>query len=428
MFAFMFAFVLLGYMQRTSIAVAASSIMPALHLTLWQIGLLNATFTALYALTQVPGGVLGQRIGARRTFVLTGALGCVATVMVPLAPLLLSGALLFAALLAAQALMGAAQGPLFPVSAAVMEAWFSVKRWSMVVGLQTSGALLGGALTPLLVTTLTGAWGWQPTLLVIAVPAALLTLAWAKHGRDDPRSHAAVSRTDLDELKDNPVHRPAPLTWRRLGAIVADRNVLILTLSYLAMNYSFYFLSYWSFIYLVQVRHFSGIESGIVGMVPWIGAAVGCASGGIADRMVDRFGPRRGYRIVPLLTLPSVAVLMLLTNRVTGAYQAVAVLTLIFAAVEINEGAYWAATMRVAPSDVAAATGFLNLGGNLGGIACQLTVAALVSVGWWNAAFATGAVLAIVAAALWLLADAGHEAHPDARHKAHSPSGIAAIP
>ena len=64
----------------------------------------------------------------------------------------------------------------------------------------------------------------------------------------------------------------------------------------------------------------------------------------------------------------------------------------------------------------------------LGGIACQLTVAALVSVGWWNAAFATGAVLAIVAAALWLLADAGHEAHPDARHKAHSPSGIAAIP
>ena len=70
-------------------------------------------------------------------------------------------------------------------------------------------------------------------------------------------------------------------------------------------------------------------------------------------------------------------------------YGAVLSMAAAFFAVEINEGAYWAATMNIARSDTAAATGVLNTGGNLGGIICQPIVAdffssRLVEPGIWD--------------------------------------------
>jgi sugar phosphate permease len=169
------------------------------------------------------------------------------------------------------------------------------------------------------------------------------------------------------------------------------------------MNYAFYLLSYWSFLYLVQVRHFSGLESGFVGMAPWIGAAIGAVSGGyLSDGLAERLGIRWGFRLVPLITLPIVAVLLLVTIHVTSPYAAVVALAAAFGAIEINEGAYWAATMHIARTDTGAATGVLNTGGNVGGIICQPVVAALSGMGLWNGAFASGSFFALVAAGTWL--------------------------
>src|SRR5512145_12755 len=111
---------MLSYVQRTSLGVAAQNIMPDLHLSQVQIGWLNAAFATCYALAQVPGGVLGQHYGARITYTFVGLVGLVATLATPLAPVVLTGTTLFVALLAAQALLGASQGPVFPVIAAAL--------------------------------------------------------------------------------------------------------------------------------------------------------------------------------------------------------------------------------------------------------------------------------------------------------------------
>jgi MFS transporter, ACS family, glucarate transporter len=404
-FLFMFAFALMSFVQRTSIAVAAETIMPVLHLTQVQIGLLNTSFLIAYTIMQIPGGVIGQRFGARLTYVGVGVIGIAATLATPILPVLYSGAALFMALLIAQSVLGVALAPIFPVFAAVVEVWFPKNRWAIANGLQTCGMLLGGAVTPILVVNLTRNIGWQGALLCIALPVAVVTAGWAWYGRSNPRQHPSVTQAELAELEPAEIVRP--LTARRLGGIVADRNVLLLTISYLCMNYTFYLLTYWSFLYLVQVRHFKGIESGFAGMVPWIGAALGAAIGGfLSDRLAERLGARWGYRVVPLIALPSVAALLLLTIAVSSPYGAVFSLAAAFGAVEINEGAYWAAAMRVARADTGAATGVLNTGGNLGGILCQPVVAALSAAGAWNIAFATGTALALAAAGAWLLIDA----------------------
>lgn len=404
-FAFTFAFAMLSFIQRTSIAVAGESIIAAVHITQMQIGLLNAAFLTTYTLMQIPGGALGERFGARRTFMAVGLLGLCATLATPLWPVVFNGTAIFVALLITQGVLGVSQAPVFPMSAAVIEAWFPVNRWAIANGYQTSGMLLGGAVTPPLIVVLTQCVGWRGALLSIALPVLLIFAAWGWYGRDSPEEHPLVKKEELDELPRRTVPT-SPLTARRLAAILTDRNVLLLSLSYLCMEYTFYFLTFWSFLYLVQVRHFSGISSGVAGMVPWIGAAIGAAAGGIlSDRAVERFGCRWGYRIVPLISLPMVAVLLLVTSSVTTPWSAVFALTAAFAGVEVNEGAYWAATMRVARADTGAAAGVLNTGGNAGGILCQPVVALLTAEGGWEAAFATGAVLAIIAGVLWLLVD-----------------------
>jgi predicted MFS family arabinose efflux permease len=114
--------------------------------------------------------------------------------------------------------------------------------------------------------------------------------------------------------------------------------------------------------------------------------------------------------MVPLVALPTSAVFLYLTVKAANTYWAVAALCLGFACVEVTEGSYWGATMRRAPDDTMAATGLLNTGGNLGGVVATPIIAALSSSYSWTVVFATGAVLAVTAAGLWLWIDTGQPA------------------
>jgi MFS transporter, ACS family, glucarate transporter len=405
-FGFIFSFAMLSFIQRTSIAVAGASIVAALPITQIQIGLLNAAFLTTYTLMQIPAGALGERFGARLTFTVVGILGLFSTLAVPLVPIAFSGSSVFIGLLIAQCMLGISQAPVFPMGAALIEAWFPVNRWAIANGFQTSGMLIGGAVTPPLIVGVTQAVGWRAALLSIALPILLVYAAWSWYGRNRPQQHFSVTEEELDELPQKTASA-AHVGPRRVTEILLDRDILLLSLSYLCMNYTFYLLTFWSFLYLVQVRHFSGISSGIAGMLPWLGAALGAAVGGVlSDRSVERFGPRWGYRLVPMIALPIAGILLLVTLSVTTPWSAVVALGAAFAAVEVNEGAYWAATMRIARADTGAAAGVLNTGGNAGGIVCQPVVAFLSASGNWEAAFATGAALAVVSALLWLFIDA----------------------
>lgn len=400
-YACMFGFAAMAYVQRTTISVAAPELTEALQLSKQQLGWLFMAFTAAYAAGQLPGGALGQRFGPRAVFTGIGLVGVVATLATALPPYLLAGTALLGALIAAQALLGLGQGPVFPVFATVVERWFPSRQFALANGVISSGMLLGGALTPPLLVALIAAVGWQRAILATALPALLLTLGWWHFGRDRPEQHSRVTAEELAEL--DPAPPAPPLTFDRMSEVLRDRNILLLALSYLCMNFVFYTIMSWSFLYLVEQRGLKGLESGLMAMIPWIGAAVGAAAGGVlADRLAQRHGATRGYRILPLLSLPVGALMLVAIPAAASAALAVAALTLAFFAMEINEGPYWAATMSIARADTGAATGVLNTGGNTGGIICQPLVAWLVAGGDWTAAWVTGAGFALVAAALWL--------------------------
>ena len=123
------------------------------------------------------------------------------------------------------------------------------------------------------------------------------------------------------------------------GRVLGDPQVLLLTLSYLVMNFVFYLVTFWSFLYLVQERKLSVLESGWLAALPFVVAGIASATGGrIADRLRQRFGDRTGPRILPLVTLPLAAVFLYLTVSVASPYWAIAALCLGFACVEVERG------------------------------------------------------------------------------------------
>ena len=185
-----------------------------------------------------------------------------------------------------------------------------------------------------------------------------------------------------------------------------NRDIALITFSYVCMNFAFYLLANWSFLYLIQERHFTVLEGGWLASLPPLGAAIGAGMGGaMTDRLCTLLGVRWGYRAMPLVALPTAGALLLAAIYSTNPYLAVAALVLSFMAVEMNEGAYWGGTMRIAQADSMAATGVMNTGGNLGGLIGIPIVAWLSGHGAWNASFVIGFILCIVAAVAWLGVD-----------------------
>ena len=408
-FAFLFAFGLIAYVQRTGVTVAAERMMPELHLSQLQIGLIEQAFVIGYALFQLPGGLLGQRFGARAAFTAFGIVAFAAVMATPAAPELFSGAALFTVLLGAQFLLGIAQAGIFPVSNGVFEAWFPARQWALALGAQNMGLNLGAALTPPLIAVLMSAVGWQQALAWSSIPPVVVIALWVWYARNSPREHPAVSSAELAELGDEGAQAPVDdkVTVRRLLRLLGHRSTLLLALSYLAMNYSFFLLSNWCFLYLIQERHFSVLQSGWLAMLPPIVAGVGSGVGGVTTGwLCKRFGATWGYRGVPLVALPLVGVLLLIAVETSNAFVAVAALTGCFGFIEINEAAYWAASMAVGRSDSMATGGVLNTGGSLGGIIGIPVVAYLSGRHAWGAAFAIGSACAVAAALLWLGIDA----------------------
>lgn len=413
-FSLLFGFGLVAYVQQKSLTIAAAQMMPQLGLSQMQVGWLQQAFVLGYALLQLPGGVFGQRLGARRTFVIVGLVSFIAMIATPVAPYLFGGQPLFVVLLGAQLTLGFAQAAIFPVCAGVWETWFPANRWALVVGLHTMGTALGAAITPPLIASLMIVAGWQNALLWTTLPALGLIAAWAWYGRDTPREHPSVTHSELAEIGDDSAAQvDSDISAKRLLGLLRDRNVQLLTISYVLMNYAFYLLSNWSFLYLLQERHFSMLASGWLAITPPLASAIGAGLGGaMTGVLCKRYGDRWGFRLIPLCALPLAGLLLMVVVGVTNPYLAVLALAVCFGCVELTEGSYWGGAIKVARGDSMTVCGIMNTGGNFGGIIGIPIVAYLSGLGSWYLAFFIGTMSAIASAVAWLGIDAAQTLDP----------------
>ena len=286
----------------------------------------------------------------------------------------------------------------------MVSAWFPVSGWGLPNGLSSAGLTLGAAATGPLIVWLVDAVGWRGSFLVTSPLALLLAAVFWGYTRDHPRQHPGVDPRELDLIEAG---RPPPEAaaaergvWK---AALANREILLLTASYFCMNYVFYLFFNWFFYYLVEVRGFESQQAAALTATQWIIGAVGATLGGLlCDRAMRRFGARRGARILPMLGLVTSALLLAAGAWSDEPLLAVVLLAACFGFNQITEAGFWAATIAVAGRHASAAAGVLNTGGNLVGFFGALLVPLIASALGWSWAIASGAVLALIGAALWL--------------------------
>jgi MFS transporter, ACS family, glucarate transporter len=405
----LFGFSIFGYMQRTGIAIAAEPMMQELGLNQVTLGLLLTVFLAGYTVFQIPGAVLGEYWGPRRTLTWMGATTLLATAATALAPRLASVGAVIAILIAARLLLGAAQAGLYPVTTGAIKNWFPVRNWGFAQGVLIMGAWVGSAVTPPLVSALVLHVGWRAALAAVCVPSLLLLAWWQINARDRPAEHPFVGELELAEIAEGVAAADEKISLSRIAHVLVDRQVLLVTASYLLMNYVFYLVTFWSFLYLRQERQMTTLESGWLASLPFLTAAVASAAGGrLSDYLIARWGAGWGVRVLPLVSLPCSGLFLWLTGAAGTTYLAVAALCLAFGCCELMEGPYWSVTMRLAPDDSMAATAVLNTGGNLGGVLATPAIAALSANHQWHAIFALGAAASLAAAVLWFWVDIAH--------------------
>jgi MFS family permease len=159
-------------------------------------------------------------------------------------------------------------------------------------------------------------------------------------------------------------------------------------------------------LYLIQERHFSVLESGFLAIAPPLAAAFGAGIGGVlTSALCAPLGNRWGYRLVPLVALPTAGVLLLVAVHSGNPYAAVAALAACYGAVELTEAAYWGTAMTIGGGDTMTVSGIMNTGGNLGGIVGIPIVAYLSGHHAWNAAFFAGVAFALASASAWIFID-----------------------
>ncbi len=400
----------IAYILRINMSVAGEALADDLSLSRVQLGVVLGAFAWGYALFQFPGGLLCDRLGARRALTLIvvawGACNLLpgllpGTAVLP--PLALVGVL---ALL--RFLMGAAQAPIYPIiGGATIRLWFPVSAWGFPNAVTNAGAAVGSAAAGPLIGWLVVTLGWRASFLVTAPVAFAFAAAWWWSYRDHPVQHPRVSAVEAAYIAgDRPAadaEPPQPGAWR---ALFRNRNLRLVTLSYFCSNYLFYFFFNWLVIYLVEERRFTLLEGGWYAAAPWMVGALGALAGGfITDRLSRRRGMTFGCRWPALVSLLCAGALIFAVARAEAPLAAVALLSACLGFQQATDPVYWAATTAVAGREAAAACGVLNTAGNVVGGIGALLVPLTVDAFGWPVALGTTAGFAVAGGLLWLAVD-----------------------
>lgn len=395
-----------AYVLRTNFNIVSETMMHDLGMNPVQLGMVFSAFAAGYAIFQFPGGVFGDRFGARFTItaiaICWGLLALV-TAAIPGTDVLSVGAIV-ATLVITRFLVGAFHAPFFPVSiGGTIASWFPVKQWGIANGLTSTGLTLGAAATAPVVVWLMAEYGWRSALLITAPTGFLIAILFRWYVTNDPKDHPQITTQELSTIaSDRPPEGAVPEkgSWK---VPLMNRNVLLITCSYFCMNYVFYLFFSWFFFYLVDVKGFTATQAGILISAQWIFGAIGALAGGLlCDVLVRRQGLRYGPKRLVITALILSAFFLAVGAVSDNVILSVGTLCLAFGCTQLTEAPIWVSTMAVSGRHAPAATGVLNTGANIPGVLGGLLVP--FTAGWlgWPAAMVTGSVFALLGAFLWL--------------------------
>src|ERR1700722_599803 len=189
----LFITVVITYLDRSNLSIAATAIAQDLQLNPAHMGLVFSAFGWSYALLQIPGGMLVDRARPRLMMALIIGLWSLATILQGFASA-------FVLLLSLRVLLGVLEAPAYPTLNRIVTTWFPDSERARAIAVYTSGQYVGLAfLTPALVLTQQH-FGWQGVFFLTGAIGVLWGLVWYASYRE-PLEATDISEAELETIR-----------------------------------------------------------------------------------------------------------------------------------------------------------------------------------------------------------------------------------
>ena len=395
----------ISHMNRVSMSVAGNQrIMEQFGFSTTQMGAVYSAFLFVYTICMIPGGWFIDRFGPRLALATMGfgsAIFGALTGTVGFGFVLSGHALLTFVLI--RGLMGVMTTPLHPGCARSVNLWVPLPQRSLANGLVNGAALLGIACTYPAFGALIDAIGWPRAFFVTAGCTALFTGVWVWYSTDRPEQPTTVNETErelqLDFVEGTGTMATASVSW---SALLRNRSLLLLTLSYAAVGYFQYLFFYWMQYYFEQVLHLGKTASQFYASLPALAMAVGMPVGGlISDRLQRAYGYRLGRAIVPMAGLLASAAFLLLGIFAKQPAWIVIWFSLALGVMGASEGPFWSTAVELGRKRGGMAAAIMNTGGNGGGMLAPVLTPWVSAHFGWPIGISLGAVVCLIGALCW---------------------------
>ena len=408
--AFAMVLAIVTYLDRVCISQAAPAMTDDLGLTRLQMGWALSVFGWAYALFEVPGGWLGDRIGPRRVLmriVLWWSFFTAATGWVWNA----------ASLIVTRALFGAGEAGCFPNLTRVFTTWLPVKERERAQGMLWLAARWSGAFTPLMVAYVLDLISWRRTFEIFGLLGVVWAVAFYWWYRDDPRSHPSVNEAELALLPSREQSAVgAKVPWSR---IVSSGSVWLLCIQYAFLSYGWYFYITWLPTYLREARGTSLKFGALLASLPLLLGGIGCMVGAQMIRRLARSGERiiLARRIVAIVGFVGASASVFAFTQVADPVRAMLLLGLAGFFNDFVMPACWAGCMDIGGRYSGTVSGAMNMVGNIGGALSPLIIGYILTwnPGNWTLTFYVSSAIYLMGGVCWLFIDA----HTPLEQQAH---------
>jgi len=378
---------LLCYVDRMVLATAIPYIGIDLALSKTAMGAVMSAFFIGYTAFQIPGGVLVDKFGARKTMTVAVTVWTIFTGLTGMVSNLTQ-------MLIARVLFGLGESPYPPASLKSTALWFEPSKRGFATSIIISTNSWGPALAPLYAVLAMALWGWRGTFYSLMIPGIVMAMLIAKYVTDNPVRNTKDSEFVLKEARRDEVTYSF---WNVLREPIVWKSTMV----FFFFNIAGWGFKSWLPTYLVSIRHMNMQAMGFAVSLPFFAGVVGTLCGGwLSD------GHFKDNRKIPILAFQcATGVLFYLLYAVESIELVVIFQTLAGFCLSAALGATWALPVSgVSKKMTGRAIGIFNTGGQIPGFISPILIGYLVDLsgGSFNTSFMIMILSIIISAILTL--------------------------
>jgi len=374
--------VVINYMDRSNISIAASALKEDLGISNAQMGVIFSAFAWTYAALQIPGGIVVDKIAPRILYPIILVAWSLATLVQGMVSSV-------AAFIGCRATIGVFEAPSYPCNNRIVTIWFPESERATAIGIYTSGQYIGLAfLTPILVAIQTS-YGWRGLFIISGVIGIVWAVVWYTFFRQ-PLDHKGVNQEELQLIEagggllgsSEKEEEKKKISWSELKQAFQYRKLWGIYIGQFCIGTLAIFFLTWFPTYLVEFRGIQFEKSGFMAAIPFLAAFSGVLlSGFTSDYILKRGYSNEIARKAPIIVGMLLSMVIIAANYTDDNNMVIFFLALAF----LGNGfasITWVFVSLLAPKElIGLVGGVFNFIGGLSAVLTPIVIGILVNDG-----------------------------------------------